>query len=154
MRHRVKGRRLGRSAAHRKALGTNLLRGLIEHHRITTTVAKAKEYRPMAERLVTLAREKNLANVRRALRVVPDRGLVGHLFDVIAPHFKDRPGGYTRILRLSRNRVGDDGHMAILEFIDLPRPEEQVPDEAAKPAAKSARPAAAAGAKAPAKKKG
>jgi large subunit ribosomal protein L17 len=123
MRHRVRGRRLGRTSEHRKALGMNLLSALIRHHRIITTVAKAKEYRPKAEKLVTLAKESNLANIRRALRVVPDKTLVKHLFEVVGPHFKSRPGGYTRILRLPKNRLGDDGPRAIFEFVDLPRPE-------------------------------
>lgn len=133
MRHRLKGRKLNRTTSHRKALGMNLMRALIEHHRITTTVAKAKEYRPLAEKLVTMAKVKNLANVRRALKVVPDRVLVTHLFDVIAPHFQTRPGGYTRILRLAKNRLGDNGPRAMLEFVDLPRP---VAPEAEEPAGK------------------
>ena len=135
MRHRMRGRRLGRTSEHRKALGMNLLIALLRHHSIRTTVAKAKEYRPNAEKLVTLAKEKNLANIRRALRVVPDKTLVKHLFEVIGPHFRDRPGGYTRIMRLPKNRLGDDGPVAILEFVDLPRPavEEEDTEAAAKP---------------------
>jgi large subunit ribosomal protein L17 len=113
----------------------NLLIALLRHHSIRTTVAKAKEYRPNAEKLVTLAKEKNLANIRRALRVVPDKTLVKHLFEVIGPHFRDRAGGYTRIMRLPKNRLGDDGPVAILEFVDLPRPavEEEDTEAAAKP---------------------
>jgi large subunit ribosomal protein L17 len=113
----------------------NLLIALLRHHSIRTTVAKAKEYRPNAEKLVTLAKEKNLANIRRALSVVPDKTLVKHLFEVIGPHFRDRPGGYTRIMRLPKNRLGDDGPVAILEFVDLPRPavEEEDTEAAAKP---------------------
>lgn len=141
MRHRVSGRRLGRTSEHRKALGMNLLSSLIRHHRIITTVAKAKEYRPKAEKLVTLAKENNLANIRRALRVVPDKTLVKHLFEVVAPHFKSRPGGYTRILRLPKNRLGDDGPRAIFEFVDLPRPEAEEDAEAA-PGAATAKPGA------------
>jgi large subunit ribosomal protein L17 len=135
MRHRNKGRRLGRTSEHRKALGKNLLSALVRHHRIITTVAKAKEYRPKAEKLVTLAKEKNLANIRRALQVITDKTLVKHLFDVVGPHFRDRQGGYTRIMRLPKNRLGDDGPRAIIEFVDLPRPEaeEEPTAEAAKP---------------------
>ena len=135
MRHRMRGRRLGRTSEHRKALGMNLLSSLLRHHRIVTTVAKAKEYRPNAEKLVTLAKEKNLANIRRALMVVPDKTLVKHLFDVIGPHFRDRAGGYTRIMRLPKNRLGDDGPQAVFEFVDLPRPavEEEDTEAAAKP---------------------
>jgi large subunit ribosomal protein L17 len=142
MRHRVKGRRLGRTSEHRKALGMNLLSSLIRHHRIVTTVAKAKEYRPMADKLVTLAKGKTLAHIRRAARVIPDKTLVKHLFDVVGPHFAERNGGYTRVLRLAKNRLGDNGPTAILEFVDLPRPEpveEEDTGSAAKPAAPAAR---------------
>jgi large subunit ribosomal protein L17 len=124
----------------------NLLSSLLRHHRIVTTVAKAKEYRPKAEKLVTLAKEKTLTNVRRAARVIPDKTLVKHLFDIVGPHFKDRPGGYTRIMRLPKNRVGDDGPLAVLEFVDLPRPEaaeEEAPEAAAKAAPAGKRKAAA-----------
>lgn len=121
MRHRVKGRKLNRSSAHRKALGRNLFRELVTHHRIITTVEKAKHYRPFIEKLVSLSREKNLHNVRRALAACPDKAVVKKLFDEIGPHFKDRPGGYTRILRLAKNRLGDNGSRAIFEFVDLPK---------------------------------
>mgnify|MGYP003573387837 CR=1 FL=1 len=124
MRHLVKGRKLNRSGAHRKALGRNLARAIITHHRIITTVEKAKNYRPMIEKLITLGKEENLHNIRRALAIVPDKTVVMKLFREIGPHFKDRPGGYTRILRLSKNRLGDNGSRAIFEFVDLPRPGE------------------------------
>ncbi len=140
MRHRVKGRRLGRTSEHRKALGMNLLISLLRYHRIVTTLAKAKEYRPFADKLVTLAKTKSLVNIRRALEIVPDKTLVKHLFDDVAPHFKDRQGGYTRVLRMSKNRLGDNGPRAILEFVDLARPEVKDNDageaKATKPAPK------------------
>lgn len=123
MRHRVRGRRLARTSSHRTALGRNLLRAIVKHHRIVTTLAKAKEYRPFIERIVTIAREKNLANIRRVLVHMKDRDLVAHLFDVIGPHFKARNGGYTRILRMAKNRLGDNGARALIEFVDLARPE-------------------------------
>lgn len=123
MRHRVRGRRLARTSSHRTALGRNLLRAIVKHHRIVTTLAKAKEYRPFIERIVTIAREKNLANIRRVLVHMKDRDLVSHLFDVIGPHFQTRSGGYTRILRMAKNRLGDNGARALIEFVDLPRPE-------------------------------
>jgi len=123
MRHLIKGRKLNRSSAHRKALGRNLVRAIVTHHRIITTVEKAKAYRPLVERLVTLSKEKNLHNIRRAMAIVPDKTVVKKLFDEIGPHFKDRPGGYTRIIRLARNRLGDNGSRAVFEFVDLPRPE-------------------------------
>jgi large subunit ribosomal protein L17 len=95
----------------------NQLTALFTHERITTTVAKAKELRPQAERMVTLARTGTLANRRRILEMVPDREVVQRLFDDIAPRFADRPGGYTRIVRVGRRR-GDNAEMAIIEFID------------------------------------
>lgn len=119
MRHKLRGRKLNRSGAHRKALGRNLFRALITHHRIETTPEKAKHYRPMAEKLITLAKDKTLANVRRAMAHVPDKTVIKKLFDEIGPHFKDRPGGYTRIVRLSKNRLGDNGGRAIWELVGL-----------------------------------
>jgi len=118
MRHRVNGRKLGRTSAHRKALFRNQLISLFEHERIITTLAKAKELRPQAERMVTLARTGSLANRRQILRVVPDKEIVRRLFDDIAPRFVDRQGGYTRIMRLGR-RHGDGAELAIIEFIDF-----------------------------------
>ncbi len=117
MRHRAQGRKLGRTSAHRKAMFRNQLTALFTHERITTTVPKAKELRPMAERMVTLARTGTLANRRRILEMVPDNEVVKRLFDDIAPRFADRPGGYTRIVRVGRRR-GDNAEMAIIEFID------------------------------------
>lgn len=118
MRHRVHGRKLGRTTAHRKAMFRNQLTALFTHERITTTVAKAKELRPMAEKMVTLARTGTLANRRRVLTMVPDKEIVRRLFDDIAPRFTDRNGGYTRIMRLGP-RQGDGAEMAIIEFIDF-----------------------------------
>ena len=117
MRHRVNGRKLGRTSAHRKALFRNQLTALFTHERIVTTLAKARELRPQAERLVTIAREGSLAGRRRVLQVVPDKETVRRLFEDIAPRFADRPGGYTRILKLGRRR-GDGAELAIIEFVD------------------------------------
>jgi large subunit ribosomal protein L17 len=117
MRHRVQGRKLGRTTAHRKALFRNQLTSLFTHERIITTVAKAKELRPQAERMVTLARTGSLADRRLILRTVPDKEVVRRLFDDIAPRFIDRAGGYTRIMRLGRRR-GDNAELAIIEFVD------------------------------------
>jgi len=119
MRHKIRGRKLNRSSAHRKALGRNLFRSLITHHRIVTTPEKAKHYRPFAEKLITLSKEKTLHNVRRAMAQVPDKDVIKKLFDEIGPHFKDRPGGYTRIVRLAKNRLGDNGGRVIWELVDL-----------------------------------
>jgi large subunit ribosomal protein L17 len=95
----------------------NQLTALITHERITTTVAKAKELRPLAERMVTLARTGTLANRRRVLQTLPDREVVQRLFEHVAPRFADRPGGYTRIVRVGRRR-GDNAELAIIEFVD------------------------------------
>ncbi len=117
MRHRVHGRKLGRTSAHRKALFRNQLTALFTHDRIITTVAKAKELRPLAERMVTLARTDTLAARRKVATMVQDREIAKRLFDEIVPRFSDRPGGYTRIMRLGR-RHGDNAELAIIEFVD------------------------------------
>ena len=119
MRHSVKKKKLSRTASHRKALARNLVSALIEHERIETTLAKAKAHRPFAEKLVTLAKEKNLANYRRALSLLGnDKAAVAKLFDVLGPRFKDRPGGYTRILKLEKPRLGDKAPRAYFEFVE------------------------------------
>ncbi len=122
MRHRVHGRKLGRTTAHRKALFRNQLTALFTHERIVTTVPKAKELRPIAERMVTLARTGTLPARRKVLTMVPDRDVVRRLFDEIAPRFMERPGGYTRIVRLG-NRRGDGAELALIEFVDYTPPE-------------------------------
>lgn len=127
MRHRIKGRKLNRSGAHRKALGRNLVRAIVTHHRIITTHEKAKAYRPLVEKLITLAKanlkeerpERKLHNIRRALARVPDKAVVMKLFNEIAPSFADRPGGYTRILRLGKNRLGDNGSRCVWELVGM-----------------------------------
>ncbi len=122
MRHRLAGRKLNRSRPHYKRLLQNLSCHLFQHHRIVTTVAKAKELRPYAEKLITLAKEKNVNNVRRAVAALGNnrqaKDVARHLFDDIAPTMKDRPGGYTRILRLSDRRLGDGGEKAIIELVN------------------------------------
>lgn len=117
--HRMHGRKLGRKTKHRIALKRNLVSALLEHGRIVTTLTKAKEYRPHAEKLITLGRTKTLHNVRRAARDINDKDLLRKLFDDIGPRFKDRPGGYLRILKLSRPRVNDGAPRAILEMVDF-----------------------------------
>lgn len=119
MRHRVKTNNLSRTGAHRRALARNLFQALIEHERIETTVTKAKAHRPFAEKLITLAKEKNLHNFRRALAILGnDRKTTTKLFDVIGPRFKERPGGYTRILKLAKPRLGDNASVAIWELVE------------------------------------
>jgi len=117
MRHRVRGRKLGRTTSHRTAMFRNQLTALFTHERIITTLAKAKELRPLAERMVTLAGTGSLPARRKVLTMVPDKEIVRRLFDEVAPRFTDRPGGYTRIMRLGR-RHGDGAEMAIIEFVD------------------------------------
>lgn len=117
MRHGVKNRKLGRTSAHRKALFRNQLLSLMEQERIVTTLAKAKELRRMAERVVTRGRTDTVAARRWVHTWVPDRTLVKKVFDDISPRFEDRPGGYTRIIKVGP-RQGDGAEMAVLEFID------------------------------------
>ena len=117
MRHRVAHRKLGRTPSHRQALLRNLASTLIQHGHLRTTLAKAKEVRPFAERLVTLGRRSDLAARRRALQLLPQRKVVAHLFSEIAPRFAERPGGYTRILKLGP-RKGDGAPMARIEFVE------------------------------------
>ena len=116
MRHLVKGRKLGRTTAHRRAMLRNLVTSFIEKERITTTVAKAKEARPMAEKLITLAKSDTLQARRRAIRVLAKESAVTRLFAEIGPRFSERPGGYTRIVKLDI-RKGDGAPMAVLEMI-------------------------------------
>ncbi len=117
--HRMLGRKFGRKSKHRIAMGRNILKSLIEHGRITTTLPKAKEYKPRCEKVITLGREKTLHNIREvARRLNNDRTLVKKLFDEIGPRFKDRAGGYLRIRKLSKPRLNDNAPRAILEFVD------------------------------------
>lgn len=128
MRHRLAGRHLGRDTAHRVALYRNLVTDLLRYERITTTEAKAKEIRPMAERIITLARRGDLHARRQAQRFVYDAHVVKKVFDVIGPRMKDRPGGYLRITGLEP-RKGDGARMATIELVDYveapptPRPQ-------------------------------
>jgi len=116
MKHRVAGRKLGRTSAHRLAVLRNLSTALFERERITTTLAKAKELRPFAEKLVTLSKRETLHARRRVLRHIHDRRVVAKLFDTISARFAQRPGGYTRILKLGPRR-GDNAEMAIVELV-------------------------------------
>ncbi|MFZ3483435.1 50S ribosomal protein L17 [Sphingomonas sp. 3-13AW] len=117
MRHRVGGRKLQRTSAHRLALFRNMSAALIKHEQITTTVAKAKELRPYVEKLVTLAKKGGLSNRRLAhSRLLDDAQLV-KLFDVLAARYADRNGGYTRIIKAGI-RASDASPMAIIEFVD------------------------------------
>ena len=118
MQHNRAGRKLGRTTAHRKSLFRNQLSSLITHERIQTTLPKAKDLRPLIEKMVTLGKRGGLHARRLVLKTIPEAPTVKKLFEEIAPRFQSRAGGYTRILKLGR-RPGDGAEMAILEFIDF-----------------------------------
>ncbi len=120
MRHNVQGRKLGRTSAHRKAMFRNQLASLVTHERIRTTLPKAKELRPLAEKIITQGKRGTLHSRRRVRRWIPDRTLVRKVFDEIAPRFADRSGGYTRITKLGP-RWGDRAETAAIEFVDYER---------------------------------
>lgn len=134
MRHRVSGYKLGRNTAHRTALFRNLAAALFQHGQITTTLPKAKAVQPFVEKLITLAKKGDLAARRQAVaklqdrqlitvvkggqsEEVDDKSLIQKLFDEIGPRFADRPGGYTRIVRLSTHRIGDGGEQVVLQLV-------------------------------------
>ena len=117
MRHRKSGRRLNRDSAHRKAMFANMASALIKHEQIKTTLPKAKELRPIVEKLVTLAKRGNLHARRLANARLQDRAMVTKLFAVLAERYKDRPGGYIRINR-ANFRYGDCAPLAYIEFVD------------------------------------
>jgi large subunit ribosomal protein L17 len=139
MRHRRSGRKLGRDASHRKALYANLTSALIEHGRIKTTAAKAKEVRPVAEQMITLGRRGGVPARRQALKFLRSQDVVHKLFSDVGPRFADRDGGYSRIVRIGP-RLGDAAEMVYLELVDFtpeaapPRPRrrrEEVEEEPA-----------------------
>lgn len=117
MRHRKKGNPLSRTASHRRAMLRNMATSLFVHERVETTVAKAKALRPYAERLITLAKRDDLHARRQAARKLQGRQALQKLFDDIGPRFADRPGGYTRILKLGPRR-GDAADMALIELVE------------------------------------
>jgi large subunit ribosomal protein L17 len=117
MRHRRAGRKLGRDSAHRKALYANLASALIEHGRIKTTEAKAKEVRPIVEEMITLGKRGDVAAQRRAVAFLRSKSVAHTLFAEIAPRFADLPGGYTRVVKIGP-RQGDAAPMAYLELVD------------------------------------
>jgi large subunit ribosomal protein L17 len=137
VRHGRTGKKLGRDSAHRKALYANLAGALIEHGRIRTTVTKAKAVRPLAEQMITLGRRGDLHARRQATAVLRSRDVVHKLFAEVAPLFKDRPGGYTRIVKIGP-RAGDSAEMAYLELVDeeyvAKEREARTPEPVAEPA--------------------
>jgi len=143
MRHRVAGRRLGRDSEHRLAMRRNMVASLFEHETISTTIEKAKEVKPFAERLLTLAKKGDLTSRRRAIALLGDRSIVveedgnfikkgsvvGKLFSELGPRYLDRNGGYTRIIRLAMRRLGDNGQLVLLQLVGQ---DEKVEKKAAK----------------------
>lgn len=119
MRHRKSGRQLNRNSSHRKAMFSNMTNSLLDHEIIKTTLPKAKELRRVAEPLITLAKEDSVANRRSAFASLRDKEMVGKLFSELAPRYKDRPGGYTRIMKCGF-RSGDAAPMAYIELVDRP----------------------------------
>lgn len=131
MRHRVAGRRLSRTKEHRLAMRRNLVASLFQHETISTTMEKAKEVKPFAEKLITLAKKGTLPARRRAITLLGNRDIIdyedgkavrkgtviGKLFSELGPRYLDRPGGYTRIIRLSLRRLGDNGQLVLLQLI-------------------------------------
>jgi large subunit ribosomal protein L17 len=136
MRHRVAGRQLSRTSEHRRALRRNLAQSLIEHETISTTIEKAKEVKPFVEKLITLAKKGKLEHRRRAIALLGNRDIldvedgkttkkgtvVGKLFSELGPRYLERPGGYTRIIRLSLRRLGDNGELVLLQLLGQDEP--------------------------------
>lgn len=132
MRHRVAGRQLSRTSEHRIAMRRNMVGSLFEHGTISTTIQKAKAVKPFAEKLITLAKKGDLASRRRAIALLNDRNIfeekdgesvrvgtvIGRLFSDIGPRYLDRPGGYTRIIRLQKRRIGDNGELCLLQLVE------------------------------------
>lgn len=127
MRHRKSGRKLGRNSSHRKAMYRNMAASLVQHETIKTTLPKAKELRRVIEPLITLAKQDGVARRRLAFSRLRDDAAVGKLFDELGPRFKDRPGGYLRILKIGY-RAGDAAPMALVQLLDQPdSPETSAP---------------------------
>ena len=117
MRHRKSGRKLNRTSSHRMAMFSNMAASLIQHEQIVTTLPKAKDLRPVVEKLITLGKRGDLHARRQAISQIKDVALVKKLFDVLGPRYKERNGGYTRVLKAGF-RYGDNAAMAVIEFVD------------------------------------
>ncbi|MFE7114261.1 50S ribosomal protein L17 [Streptomyces sp. NPDC057654] len=139
----AKGARLGGSAAHERHLLANLAKSLFEHGRITTTEAKARRLRPVAERLVTKAKKGDIHNRRQVLQTITDKSIVHTLFTEIAPRYENRPGGYTRITKIG-NRRGDNAPMAVIELVEALTVQQSAVGEAEAATKRSAKDADAA----------
>lgn len=117
MRHGKSGRKLNRTASHRKAMFANMAAALIKHEQIVTTLPKAKELRPIADKLITLAKKGDLHARRQAISKIRDKDMVKKLFDILGPRYTERNGGYTRVLKAGF-RYGDNAPMAVIELVD------------------------------------
>lgn len=117
MKHGIKQRKLNRTTSHRRALFANMANALIKHEQIITTVPKAKDLRPVVEKLITLGKKGGLANRRAAIAMLRDEAMVAKIFDVLAPRYAARPGGYCRVLKAGF-RYGDAAPIAVIEFVD------------------------------------
>ena len=118
MKHLVKGRKLGRRSEHKRAMLKNMATSLFKYEKIKTTIAKAKELRSYAEKMITRAKVDSLANKRVIMRDIKDLDIVKKLFTEIGPRYKERPGGYTRIIRLPLLRRGDASQMVLIELVE------------------------------------
>jgi large subunit ribosomal protein L17 len=161
MRHRVAGRQLSRNTAHRRAMRRNMAQSLIEHETISTTIQKAKELKPFVEKLITLAKRGKLQHRRRAISLLGNRRIIaledgepvqkgtviGKLFSELGPRYLDRPGGYSRIVRLSLRRLGDNGQLVLLQLLGKDEPVKKVRKTASKKRARRKAKAAAQAAK-------
>ena len=147
MRHNKSGKRLGRNSSHRKAMMRNMVTSLFAHEKITTTDIRAKELRKIADKMITLGKRGDIHARRQALQVIRDRKVVGKLFDLLAPRYKDRPGGYTRIIKLGQ-RAGDNASLSLIELVEeeftakprkaAPAPKAEAKSAAAEPAVEEA----------------
>tara|TARA_B110001454_G_scaffold175825_1_gene167759 strand:+ start:2154 stop:2582 length:429 start_codon:yes stop_codon:yes gene_type:complete len=117
MKHNITHRKLNRTSSHRKALLMNLSNALIKHEQITTTLPKAKELRPFVEKIITLGKNGDLESRRKAIAILQDQNNIKKIFDIFADRYKERSGGYTRIIKL-RNRFGDNAPTAVIELVD------------------------------------
>ena len=143
MRHRIAGRQLSRTSEHRLAMRRNLVSSLFEHETVSTTIQKAKEVQSFAEKLITLSKKGTLAARRRAISILGNRSIysdvdgensrsgsvIGKLFSEIGPRYLDRSGGYTRIIRLSKRRLGDNGQLVLLQLVGQEETAEQSGDK-------------------------
>ena len=117
MKHNIKNKKLNKTASHRKAMFMNMSNALIKHEQITTTLAKAKELRRFVEKIVTLGKKGDLISRRKTISTLQDNKMTRKVFDILADRYKDRSGGYTRIIKLG-NRFGDNAPTAVIEFVD------------------------------------